>query len=203
MSRASRCRSPTWAPSPSSKATALRQESLALLRAVGDSLTTGYVLSLLGEEFLMQGQLERSAAFLEESQSLLRQLGNKATLATTLRNLAQAVLHQGDDARAAGLYKESLELAVEVGSKARVAGGLEGLAEVALAHGQPARTARLWGATEAMREAIDLSISFFEHSHYDYEERLAAARAQLDETAWEAPWAEGRAISPMRPSNTR
>ena len=36
----------------------------------------------------------------------------------------------------------------------------------------------------------------FDHSHYDYEGRLAAARSQLDEAAWEAAWSEGRAMTP-------
>jgi DNA-binding CsgD family transcriptional regulator len=175
------------------QATTLHLESLALLRVMGDSLHIGYVLSMLGQESLMQGQLERSTALLEESQSLLRQLGNKPILAETLRNLGETVLRQADGRRAAAVYKEGLALAAEVGSKAIVAGCLEGLAEVTLTHGQPARAARLWGAAEALREAIDLSLSPFERSHYDdYEGRVTAARSRLGEAAW----AEGRAMTP-------
>jgi DNA-binding CsgD family transcriptional regulator len=55
---------------------------------------------------------------------------------------------------------------------------------------------RLWGADEALREASGLSLSPFERSHPDYEGYQAAARSRLDETSWEAAWAEGRAMTP-------
>ena len=104
------------------------------------------------------------------------------------------MLRQGDGARAAAIYKESLALAAEVGSKSTVAVCLEGLAEVALTHGQPARAARLWGAAEALREAIGLSMT--DLARAGYEERIAAVRSQVDETIWEKTWAEGRVMMP-------
>ncbi|MCA1731695.1 MAG: LuxR C-terminal-related transcriptional regulator, partial [Actinobacteria bacterium] len=54
----------------------------------------------------------------------------------------------------------------------------------------------LWGADEALREAIGLPLSYLDRSHPDYESLLAAARSQLDEAAWEAAQAEGRAMTP-------
>ena len=52
------------------------------------------------------------------------------------------------------------------------------------------------GAEEALREAIGLPVTQFDRVHCDYEGYLAAARSQLDETAWEAAWSEGRAMTP-------
>ena len=41
-----------------------------------------------------------------------------------------------------------------------------------------------------------MHLSPFDRSHYRYEERLAAARALTEESAWERAWAQGRAMSP-------
>ncbi|MDQ4127662.1 MAG: helix-turn-helix transcriptional regulator, partial [Actinomycetota bacterium] len=61
---------------------------------------------------------------------------------------------------------------------------------------RPEHAARLWGAAEALREAIGMNLSPFDRTHSRYEERLAAARSLMDEGSWEAAWAEGRAMGP-------
>ncbi len=61
---------------------------------------------------------------------------------------------------------------------------------------RPDHAARLWGAAEALREAIGMNLSPFDQAHSRYEERLAAARSLMDEETWEAAWARGRAMSP-------
>jgi ATP/maltotriose-dependent transcriptional regulator MalT len=66
-------------------------------------------------------------------------------------------------------------------------------ASLAGSQGKATRSARLWGAAEALREAIGTVLSPFEH--HLYEPYLAAARAQLDEAAWKAAWAGGRAMT--------
>ena len=74
--------------------------------------------------------------------------------------------------------------------------GLQGLAGVAALRGEAARAARLWGAAEALREAIGYPASPFDRSHPDYEGLLAPARSRLGEAAWEAAQAEGRMMTP-------
>jgi DNA-binding NarL/FixJ family response regulator len=51
----------------------------------------------------------------------------------------------------------------------------------------------LWGAAEALREELGTVVSPVER--YVYEPYIAAARAELEETAWRAAWAEGRAMT--------
>ncbi len=62
--------------------------------------------------------------------------------------------------------------------------------------GEPARAARLWGAAQALRDDTGIPMSPFLRSHYDYEGYFGAARSRLDEAAWEAAWAEGKAMTP-------
>ncbi len=93
------------------------------------------------------------------------------------------------------MLEEGLPLARRTKDKLGSAYYLLGLGGVAAEQGLPVRAARLWGAAEAMREVIGITLSYFDLAHSGYEARLAAARSQLDEAAWEAAWAEGRAMS--------
>jgi hypothetical protein len=56
--------------------------------------------------------------------------------------------------RARALYQESLALLWGVGHKRGIAECLEALAKIARAQGQHKRAARVYGAAEALREAI-------------------------------------------------
>ena len=67
------------------------------------------------------------------------------------------------------------------------------LAEAACAEGEFERAARLFGAAEALREAIGTPAPLCERP--DRDDNVAAARARLDDATWEATWAEGQAMS--------
>jgi DNA-binding NarL/FixJ family response regulator len=54
------------------------------------------------------------------------------------------------------------------------------------------RAARLWGAAEGLRETFDISWTVAERMLH--EPRLAAARTQLGTAAWQAAFAEGKAM---------
>ena len=111
-------------------------------------------------------------------------------LASVLESLGQAVLVQGDAEHAQALFAQSLRLGQELGSKSAFV--LEGFAGLAGTQGQADRAARLYGAAEALREATHRPIQPFDRSLR--ERLLTAARAQLDAAAWQAAWAEGRAM---------
>jgi hypothetical protein len=68
------------------------------------------------------------------------------------------------------------------------------LAAAIAAQGNPAWAAHLWGAAEALREAIGTPLPPVERVPYHW--AVAAARTQLGEQAFATAWAEGRALSP-------
>ena len=71
---------------------------------------------------------------------------------------------------------------------------LEILAAVAAARGRPTPAARLFGAAEALREAIGVAPRpIFRPS---YEQFIAAARVQVGEKKFAAAWAAGREMTP-------
>jgi hypothetical protein len=84
-------------------------------------------------------------------------------------------------------------LAEQIRYKSLLIDTLAGLAGVAALSGQTARAARLLGAVEAQQEIYRDVLCAADRT--DYEACVAAARAQLDPTAFARLWAEGRELT--------
>ena len=174
----------------------LREEAEALRRELSDRRTISHLLHFLAMAALDEDDYERAAALFEESLVLFRELGDLRGAAMCLTGMGMTALEQEDHERAAVILEKDLRVLLELRDKVAIVYGLLGVAEVASRRRQPARAARLWGAAETLGEAISFSMSPFVRAHYDYEGYLAAARLQLDEAAWQAAWAEGKAMTP-------
>jgi predicted ATPase/DNA-binding CsgD family transcriptional regulator len=176
------------------KVLALLEEGLALCRGVGHKSGIAWALSYLGEGFLQQGETAQARLLLEESVALSREIGNRRSKAESLFVLGRVAKSLGDYAAARAYYEESLAIRREVGNNLSISSYLEGLADVVAARGDPAWAARLWGIAEALREAMRIPIPPVYCA--DYDRSVAAARAQLGETAFASAWAEGRTMTP-------
>jgi hypothetical protein len=75
-----------------------------------------------------------------------------------------------------------------------VAMSMEELAAVVCAQGEPVRSARLYGAAEALRQAIGAPRPPADAARY--ERSITAVRAQLNEDSFAAAWVEGCAMTP-------
>ena len=133
-------------------------------------------------------RLERSAALHEEALALFRELGDLRSIAMCLNALGMTALERGSYELARPLFEEDLRLLSKLREKVGIQQGLMGMAAVFGARGDPARAARLWGAEEALREALGLPLWGDFPTPYGYEGRLAAARALMDEASWEEAW---------------
>ncbi len=173
------------------RAQALFEESLALARGLGDDPATAATLGNLGLAAREQGAYDQAAALLDESLALFRAQEDMQGIANTLTNLGAVALYRGDATRADVLCREGLALWCELGDQAGMAQSLEQLAAVAGAQGQAARAMRLWGAAEALCQAIGAPLPSNNHPYY--EGMLAAARQALDAPAFAAAQAAGRA----------
>ncbi len=114
-------------------------------------------------------------------------------MAASLSLLARVEARQGNYEAARNRYDQILTLAREIGDKAGIAVYLEQLAEVVTAQGEGAWAARLWGAAEALREAIGAPlVPVFRPG---YERAVAAARTHVGGQEFAAAWAEGRTMT--------
>jgi len=175
------------------RARSLYEESLALKRQLGDRRGIAYSLGNLGLVASAQGDYSFAQTLYEEALALCRALGDRLGMSVSLGNLGAVALEQGDSERAAVRFKEALPLFQAMGDQDGIAECCEGLAGVAIASGQPQRAARLCGAGHALREAVGAPLMPVERRRY--EAILAAARAQLGETAFSAAYAEGQAMA--------
>ncbi len=172
----------------------LAEESMRLFRETGDQW--GLAISLNNMGIVADARADHTTAItlFEESATILRELGDKWALCLPLWHLGVVVSRQGDHERAEGLYKESLAQCGELGDEWLISLCLEKLAEVAAMRGVlAARAARLFGAEEALREAMGTAVQTPYRD--DYDRAVAAARATLNDEAFAAAWAEGREMT--------
>ncbi len=181
-------------------------EGLELARQSGNRWHIGWHLHAWGELALLEGDAA-ALARQEESLALFRASGDRVGIAYALLNLGYAAQQAGDVARMAAAFTESLELLVPMGIKWAIAACVAGLAGVAAEQArQHARTgstalrlrsalsaARLFGAAAALTaDAGGLTY----HTHRVLaQQNEACARGLLDDVAWEAAWAKGRAMN--------
>ncbi len=179
------------------------EECLAHARAISNPWFMAQVLNSLGDLARLEGEYTTAEQHYEESLALFREIDPQIVdVPAVLHNLGHVALVRGDYTCARRLFSESLTLHHRLENKAGMAESLAGLAGV-LVHGpgetteegrQALQAARLFGASNALREAINAPMWPAERA--DYERNLAAAHAQLDEATWQASWAEGRAMPP-------
>jgi DNA-binding CsgD family transcriptional regulator len=183
-----------WSQGNNERASVLSEESLALFREIGDKWGIANSLRILGLVARRQGDYGRAAAMCEESLALSREIGDGWGIARSHSLLGDVELSQGDYERAAMLYREGLAMSRELKDKWDVDWCLKGLAGVAEVQGQLGQAARLFGAEEALREAIGVLPSPF--SKDDYDKSVAAVRAGLGEEKFAEAWEEGRKMTP-------
>ncbi len=177
------------------RATQFYEEGLALCRELGYTTPLPNFLSALACEFMLQGDQERATTVNSEATALVRKqganLGGHSRIPGTLERLGWAALLRGDQERAKTWHEENLRLSQKLGNTLIATESLEGLACAIGTKGEAQRAAKLFGAAQALREAVGYQQSPGERAVQ--EPYLLAARSRLGET-WEAALAEGRAM---------
>ena len=173
-------------------AAALFEEAARLQRCVGDVAGLARTIQALGLTATARHDFMRAAELHEESLALAREAGDQIGIIVALGMGAFAYLGQGDHQRAMNLFREGFELSRSVGTKHGIAFHLHAAAALASTQGQPVRSARLWGAGESLMQDIGTGLGPVERYHYG--PYVDAARAMLEEAAWEEAFAQGRTM---------
>jgi predicted ATPase/class 3 adenylate cyclase len=174
------------------KTRAMAEESLELFQEVGNKRLIAYVLSLLGEVFLQQGEPARARESCEKSIANFNELEYRTGIAVSLVSLARVESFQGELAGARTHYEECWGLLKERDSKELRAACLEGLGKVVALQGAPEWAARLWGTAATIR--ADIRAPMPPIYRVSYGRAVIAVRSKVGEEAFAAAWAEGRAI---------
>ncbi len=175
-----------------SGARSLYEQAFEIVRGLDDKLALAASLNNLGGVATSQGDFTVARTWLEESLAIEEELGNRAGVAEGLYLLANLALARGDELGARGLYKQSLAIAQEIDDRTFVADSLTGLASVAGALGRPEVAALIFGAAEAVRESLGITLPPSERTMH--ERKVATARAGLDGDRFRAAWERGRQL---------
>jgi predicted ATPase len=172
------------------RARALAERALGAARAIGVSWEETLALYWLGEILELMGDLDGAQHCMEECLCLVERYGwLDRTKATPFSILGKVARDRGDYDVARSYFQQSLK-ASEVDD---MWWGLEGLSCVATAQNQHVRAARLLGAAEADRERR--KDPWWEKDRVDLALYIARSRTALGDAAYEAAYAEGRAMS--------
>jgi ATP/maltotriose-dependent transcriptional regulator MalT len=169
-------------------------ESFALFREVGDKEGIASCLSLTGRLALSEGDTASARSLNEQALALFKEMKQQHGTALSLYALAQVAEALGDHAGSQALYEQGVVVVRKSGDKWTILFGLEGLAAAVAAQGNHTWAAHLWGAAEALREAIGAPLPLVERA--PYHRAVEALRSQLGEQAFAAAWAQGRTLSP-------
>jgi predicted ATPase/class 3 adenylate cyclase len=175
-------------------ASSLTEQSLTLLQEIDNPWERAYPLVLLGQLMLQRDDQIQARALFEESRSSFKEAGDQAGMAEALDGLASVAAMQGDFVAACDLYQESFLILQRIQYKELISPCLEGLAAVAAEQGELVWAPHLWGAAEALREAIGTPIPpVYRLAH---ERAVAKAHAQFGNEIFARAWAEGRTMTP-------
>jgi predicted ATPase/class 3 adenylate cyclase/DNA-binding CsgD family transcriptional regulator len=177
-----------------------QEERLRIEQELGNKQRIATALTSLALVMHAQGKVTQARVYLEESLALSKESGqNLGDLWAFVRlpwafvRLGHLALRQGDAARARAVFETSQRQFNAAGWKIGVAFALEGLASLAVMQRQPEQAVRLFGWADAMREAIGDRRPPVEQADVDRD--MITIHSQLDETAFSAAYAEGRAMT--------
>jgi tetratricopeptide (TPR) repeat protein len=178
----------------SAAAEAYCRESLATYRELGDSFWMAFSLHNLGRAAQIAGDYVRAGDLCRESLTLLRQLGDSGSVAEVLNSLGLIARARSDNEEAARLFSEGLTV-LRSGPTLplRTVQLLEGLAGVAALRREGERAARLFGAADAVRTWMGVSVMPVDRIVYD--RGVEVARSAVGEQRFTAAWNDGRTMS--------
>jgi predicted ATPase len=169
------------------------QEGQALIIKVGNrhwSAECSWLTALLA---LGEGEVARASSLTKESLAIYREIGDPWYVALMLHTLGRIEAKRGEMAAASSHYQESIALSRKQGEQFIIPLNLEGLAGVLATLGACRSAAKLWGAAEALREAIASPLPPFDRA--DYAQMVATSRAKCGEQAFDSAWQAGRTMT--------
>jgi len=174
-------------------AAALLEAGLGVYRELGHAWGTALALRSLGALRRQKGDLDAAERDLDEAIELFRQVGDVRALALALISLASLLGRLGERARAQTLLAEAVSLGRMLGDNARIiAACADAVASLDSPKAAPERSVELLAAADGLRQRSGIGRG--EREQLARALRLAALRARLSETAFNASWAAGTGL---------
>jgi tetratricopeptide (TPR) repeat protein len=173
------------------RAEELTKVALTLFREQGHLWGVGRAMALLGRTAQHRADHPSARSFLTEALSIQRKQVDGQGMTWSKLYLSRTALAQGELAEARQLLEESLTRALELGDRLTVVRGLELVAATTVG-ALPSAAVLLLVAAGVLREALDSTP--FPYERQRLERCLSAARAALDDTAFQSASRVGQQI---------
>ena len=176
------------------EATPLIEGAMAAFRRLGDESRVSQYHYCSGLIAYGRGDLAAAAAHLEAALAWRRDRGSVANLTVPLNALGLVACDRGDHRAATALLAEGLTRSEQEGGWNRgvLAEWLTAVARLAACRGHPETAGRLYGAAEALFDAVGESLVVPPRSLY--RRHVDALRDTLGAEAFAATWGDGRAL---------
>ncbi len=165
------------------------KESVALAREIGDQRRLADALGVMALLPLNEGEYAAAQELLEESLTIFKTREDRYAMVFRMADLGMLAIRQGKAENARPLIEEALALSIQLGNRWFTASCLERLGEVMVAQNQPLRAAELWGAAQAVRDAMGAPIPPIEFA--PYKQALEQVKMLLDQPTFQATWNAG------------
>lgn len=167
-------------------------QCLPIARSVKDLWLESDCERMLGEIALEAGDLAAARSRFGRALEICRQSENKRGEAMALRWIAKADLVAGEGVAARSNLDAALRSFQAFEMHAQTLGCLDDHARLLMLTGQVEDAARLFGAVDTCRQRLALKQAPRAEQRWDA--AIAAARATLGDTRFEAAWSSGRAL---------
>jgi tetratricopeptide (TPR) repeat protein len=151
----------------------------------GNKSDLAFSHSDLSEVAFRKGDYEAASFHAEESLKLRHEAKNEVGIAISLAQLAQAKHKLGLLAEALEHAKESLSIFERLLNERRIAECLLLIAEIRLELGEEEVATRLFGAAEALLDALGAQIAVVQREHYE-STVFSPMRDKLDSRIWKS-----------------
>ncbi len=176
------------------RAQQLYDESARAFRELGDEHHALIVTRGLAWACISLGDRERGRVLHEENLRRARALSNERIEAITLGALAMLDVEEGRvDDGVVSMLKESHRLHGQLGDPLQTAFDVFRFAALLVAQGKAEPATQVFSSADALCEEIGVSLHSWDPAFID--ETLATIHAQLDATAFDEAWKQGRTLT--------
>jgi len=176
------------------KAAALLGTALGEHLALDDQASAAYDGVQLALATVLLGDHARALELIEESLRICEASGENWTTALALFALCVEACRKGDQERAVEAGRRSIQLRRELNDRRSIGLSFEALAWSAAAGSDAVRAARLFGAAQAVQEAIGTSLKALGHLAELHDVYEPVARKALSDAGYEREFRAGREL---------
>jgi len=150
-------------------------------------------LNALGVMAHAEGNYALAKSYYAEALANARDLGSG--IFSPAKNLGNIILYEGEIESAKTLAAECMSLARQGGSKAMLSYAIQSYAGIAAVQKQAHKAITLFAVTRKLQEEAANKFILSPAGEADFARNFALAREQVDDAAFNAAWAEGRAMT--------